>query len=214
MTKFSKWVSAAEAARLAGLSVRTIKRLAAEGQLRPSRSPGGHLRVLRADVEKLLRHPNGSALPASGALHSKREAVEEMSLELQAMRLTREIEALRRERAEIEGGHREERQAKKLTEKRALEELRLEAAREAERRQREREQAEVQRQRAEFERYWIRWARPWFPSWLTFEQRQILQSVVEQTVTRCDRRDDVFGILWDTVHQVIHDWEQERKAGK
>jgi len=45
-------------ARLTGLSVRTIKRMAAEGQLKSAKTPGLHVRVARADLNKLLRPAN------------------------------------------------------------------------------------------------------------------------------------------------------------
>ena len=54
-------IPVAEAARLLGISVRTVKRMCDAGRLRSFRTTGGHLRVLRSDVEAFRQ---GSASPA------------------------------------------------------------------------------------------------------------------------------------------------------
>lgn len=44
-----------EAAEIIGVSVRSLYRWEESGDITPARTPGGHRRYLRADVEALLR---------------------------------------------------------------------------------------------------------------------------------------------------------------
>ena len=97
-----EWVSISEAERLTGLSARTIKRMAAEGQLKSSRTPGSHMRVSRADVDRLLRRDAPASVSASSVLQNKRERVEELGLEARELRAQREIDKLREEGAQAE----------------------------------------------------------------------------------------------------------------
>ena len=53
--------------------------MVAEGQIKSSRTPGDHVRVLRADVDRLLRREAFASAPASSVLANKRERVEELS---------------------------------------------------------------------------------------------------------------------------------------
>ena len=173
MAESSDWISVSEAERLTGLSVRTIKRMATEGQITSARSPGHHIRVLRADVERLLRRESAAQVSASSVLQNKRERVEELSLQLQETRAARELRKLSEEDAEMERRRAEAKRVHELADKRALEETRLQTARDAERREREQREAEAQRQRAEFRRRWRRaaricrcqksWRRGWVP---------------------------------------------------
>jgi len=48
-------LSAGEAARLSGLSIEHLRRLAREGSIPAVRTPGNHRRFKRSDVEALLR---------------------------------------------------------------------------------------------------------------------------------------------------------------
>lgn len=47
-------LSTGESARLAGVSLRTLYRYEADGRIRSVRTPGGHRRFRRSDVEALL----------------------------------------------------------------------------------------------------------------------------------------------------------------
>ena len=158
MAELGKWVSVSEAARLTGISVRTLKRMAAEGQLKHSRTPGGHMRVLRKDLEKLLRQDGPVTASLSIGLQSKREAVEAKGLELQEARADRELRKLREEDAEAERRRAATAQAEELERRRAVEETRLQVARHAaERWAREREQEEAE-ERREWTDRWVAWA--------------------------------------------------------
>jgi excisionase family DNA binding protein len=84
-------VPVSEAARLTGLSVQTLKRVCAAGQLEAFRSPGEHVRVLRIGLQGFLKDASpASTVPASSVLANKRALAE--------VRLQREREAERRER--------------------------------------------------------------------------------------------------------------------
>ncbi|HUI76050.1 MAG TPA: hypothetical protein VLX32_13960, partial [Candidatus Acidoferrum sp.] len=111
--------------------------MATEGQLASSRTPGQHMRVLRAAVDGLLRHAGGTPVSASSVLQNRRERVEELALEVQELRARREIGKLREEDSESERRRTEERRAEAVANERALAESRLQAARDAERRERE-----------------------------------------------------------------------------
>lgn len=52
-------ITAAEAARRLGVSVRTLDRAVAAGKITPKRTPGGHRRFDPDDVDDLLAGPEG-----------------------------------------------------------------------------------------------------------------------------------------------------------
>src|SRR6267378_4002748 len=55
-------ISTAAAARKLGVDVRTIRRYVENGTLHASHTPGGHVRIVAADVEAIITtgHPNSS----------------------------------------------------------------------------------------------------------------------------------------------------------
>lgn len=53
----AEFVPRAEAARIARVSVSTLLRAEKAGRITPLRTPGGHRRYRRTDVEGLLRAP-------------------------------------------------------------------------------------------------------------------------------------------------------------
>jgi excisionase family DNA binding protein len=213
MAELSEWVSISEAERLTGLSVRTIKRMADEGQLKTSRTPGDHMRVLRADVNRLLRRETASPASASSVLANKRERVEELSLQLQEVRAMRELRKLSEEDAEAERRQSAARRAQGLADKHALEETRLQAVRDAERRVREQREADAQLQHAEFLRRWVSFATDRFPAWLSYEQRQTVLEAVEETISARDVGDaDLMPrLLGDAISRICAPWEKERQ---
>ncbi len=71
MTESAKWIPVSEAQRLTGLATRTIKRIIAESRLRSARTRGGHIRVLRADVDGLLHPDNPASDSATDVLKNK-----------------------------------------------------------------------------------------------------------------------------------------------
>lgn len=178
MAKLSEWVSVSEAARLTGLSVRTIKRMVAEKKLKASRSPGNRMLVNRADLDKLLRPESPVSVSTSSALAAKRESVEALALELQAARVERDLEKLRAEDAEAEQRRAETLRAEMLANKRILAELRLQQRREGE----ERKRQKLTNQREEFRRRWTRWANGLLPEWLSEFQAQSVSEAVERVL--------------------------------
>jgi len=207
----SEWVSVSEAARLTGLAVRTIKRLVAEKKLRATRSPGGHMRVRRADLDRLLRPESPVSVSPSTALAAKRESVEALSLELQAERVKRDLSKLHAEDAEADHRRAEAQRAEMLANKRALAEIRLQQKRDAEERSREK----LARQREQFRRHWMRWASRLFPDWLSEYQAQSLTESVGRALAQCDPREpgeSVRQVLEPTIARAVAPWRAEREA--
>ena len=61
------WLRVAEAARLLGVSPNTLRRAGTYGELPCHRSPGGHRRYRRADIDALLgARPAATGTPGSG----------------------------------------------------------------------------------------------------------------------------------------------------
>ena len=50
-----EWMTAAQAAKLLGVSAETLRRYVRLGQLPALRLPSGYIRIRRSEVEKLLR---------------------------------------------------------------------------------------------------------------------------------------------------------------
>lgn len=210
MAQLSEYVSVSEAVRLSGLSIRTLKRMAEEGRLKFSKSPGGHVRVARADVDHLLRH-SANASPASSVLQNRKERIEELGLEAQERRAKREIRKLDEEEDEAERVRAEAQRAETLANKRALAELRLQQKRDTEERRREK----LARQREDFRRRWMRWLSSGFPDWLSEYQAQILSAAAEKTLAGCDLREpdaDVRRALEATIARIVAPWRAERES--
>ncbi len=207
-------VPVSEAARLTGLSVRTVKRMCAAGQLSFFRSPGGHVRVVKADLERFLRRASPALPPASSVLQNRRERVEELGLEAQELRAKREIEKLRKEDSEAERGRTMEARAQVLAQRRALEETRLQRERDAEQRERQRREAAGEGERAEFFRRWLRWAADSFPDWLSAEQTQSVTVAVERALEQCDPGEpdgDVRPVLERAIERLLAPCRAERE---
>jgi len=151
-------VPVAEVARLLGVSVRTVKRLCSQGNLRSFRTAGerGHLRVSRADVEA-FRQGSGSVPPvaSSNVLAARREHVAELLLEGEELRAGRDLQKLRREEAEEQARLREEAKAQRRQIEQQAEALRLEQARLAGEQALEQRQREAERIVGEFLSRWL-----------------------------------------------------------
>jgi excisionase family DNA binding protein len=72
-----QWLTLGEAARLLGVDVTTLRAWADAGKVRMFRTPGGHRRFIRADLDTLLRGstsallPRAQAFPSGGAAASR-----------------------------------------------------------------------------------------------------------------------------------------------
>ena len=92
--------SAAEAARILGVSIPTLKRMADDGELESFRTTGGHLRILAESLEGFQHGNNNHPRPPrtvqpSPVLTSCRERVEEYVLEAQEWKAKRELQRLK-----------------------------------------------------------------------------------------------------------------------
>jgi excisionase family DNA binding protein len=58
------WLRLGEAAAELGVSLNTLRRWSDAGRLTCYRSPGGHRRYRRADVEALMRAEGGGGVPS------------------------------------------------------------------------------------------------------------------------------------------------------
>lgn len=161
-------VPVAEAARLLGVSVRTVKRMCEAGELasfRTAGAGGGHLRLPVEAIKAFRQQGHASPAPGltSGVLQNKREGLETLNLELQERRVKRELAKLSEEDAEADRRREAAARAEELANKCALEESR-------ERREREQRQAEVERERHE-----------WADSWLDYALKSLPQDTPRAT---------------------------------
>lgn len=218
MAQLSEWVSVSEAVRLSGLSTRTLKRMAEEGRIKFSRSPGGHVRIARAALNGLLRPANASVPAASSVLENRKERVEELVLESQELRVKRDLDRQREEDADRERQRAEARRAEAVARELVLRQSRAERKRDAERRERERREAEESQRKAAFEKRWIQFGRDRLAvpalSWLTFEQHsQVLGIVADEVATLGPEDEEIMAdVLTETVARVIVPWSLARGA--
>jgi excisionase family DNA binding protein len=207
-------VPISEAERRTGLSVRTLKRMIAAGQLEAFRSPGGHVRVSNAGLEKLLR---GSAsptpVPRSSVLQNKQERVEELSLDLQEKRARRELRRFDEEDADVERRRTDAQRNQELADRRAATQRQLDRARAEEIRRREEREADASRESAEFRGRWILWTTQTIPRWFSPDQAQNVTSAVESALSTFQPSAsdaDVRRLLENTIDRISEPWEAER----
>lgn len=219
----------AEVARLLGVSVRTVKRLCSQGNLRSFRTAGerGHLRVSRLDVEA-FRQGSGSVPPVapSNVLQARREHVAELLLEGDELRARRGLEKLRREEAEERARLREEAKAQRRQIEQQAEALRLEQDRLAGEQALQQRQSEAERIAAEFYSRWLdaahdlvlgrklfdgRWPNLEFV-WLSAAQQKALLDDLEAEVRKHQPSDEarMAGLLAATAKALVEPWRVER----
>jgi hypothetical protein len=186
----------------------------AEDKIRSSRTIGNHMRVLRADLDGLLRQSTNVSAPVSSVLAAKREGVESLTLELQTERAKRELAKLQQEDAEADRQRTEARRAETLANKQVLGELRLQRERDSERREQEQREADGRRRQAEFERRWIRWGTERLFDWLDFEQRRTTLQMIEEMVRARTLEDESIMqlSLTDAIARFCAPWAVEREA--
>jgi excisionase family DNA binding protein len=211
----SESIPVSEAARLLGVSQRTVKRMCSAGQLASFKTAGGHVRVPRPDVERFRQgHVSAAPAPASSVLNNRRERVEELGLEAQELRAKREIEKLREEDTQTVRARTMAVRADTLAQRRGLEETRLQRERDGERREREKREATAKRERDEFSRGWLRWAQNVLPDWLSAEQEHAVVSAVETTLSNYEPREPDEHVrpgLERTIERFVSPWRVERE---
>ena len=200
--------SASEAAALLGVSIPTLKRMAAEGRVQSFRTPGGHLRTLAESVEAVKERRPTQPRPvrdASPVLQNRRERLEELTLDAQEMRAKRELAKLRRdeqeetERREAEAQAREEEAAQRQAEL-ELEQERLEHEQSKERMRVDRERSQ-ERQRSEAEQALAAFRCRWSESasevlsakeltWLSAVQRKEILDAIETEIAKRQPQDE------------------------
>lgn len=188
--------SVGEAARLLGVSIPTLKRMAADGQLEGFRTPGGHLRILTESIETVReqRRQSRPLRDASPLLRNRRERLEELTLDAQELRARRELEKLRREEAE----EAEEREAEAEEQERQQAERRKAIAVEQARIERQLAQDE---QRRDAEQELVAFQNRWLEAvtellttkelrWLSQAERKEILDVLEAEITKRQPRDE------------------------
>jgi excisionase family DNA binding protein len=152
--ELSQWVSVSEGVRLSGLSIRTLKRIAKEGRLKFSRTPGGQYRFRREDLEKLAAG-DGSARdirPGVSTVQNMRDEVESLNLEVAARQAKRKLASIEAEDQAAKRETAEATRAQALADARALAEMRLDRIRKREEREAARAEGIARRERAD----WVR----------------------------------------------------------
>ncbi len=154
-------LSAGEAARELGISVRTLRRLCSIEGLPSFKTPGGQIRVRRNDVDAYRQGAVTQTAPiagvSSGIVESKRESVQALNLEVQERRVKRELKRFDDEDAETE-------RRRETSDRIVLEQLRLQRERESQLREQEQQRAAAARQR-----------RQWVDGWMQFALQSIPQ---------------------------------------
>lgn len=184
-------VPVAEAARILGVSVTTIKRMRKDGQLRCFSTHGGHIRIPRAELDRIQAGDEerqiGSPNPVSDSLKSRRQLIEDLTLRAQTIRAQQELKKVDEEAAELD--------AKRDARKREEENQRVRAAREARIQSQlneEREEAEAERVRMEQGR------REWISAWQAWALRQMPTDAREFDLDVHQAVEEVLLRLWPT----------------
>ena len=143
-------VSTGEVARRLGISSRSVSRLCSTGELVNFRTPGGHIRVRRKDLEEYVERTAVSASAPrveNTRLSGEREETQALSQQLQQRRIKRDLARLDEEDAEAERKRAEAVAAEHARSQAVLDQVRL-----------QHEEYERQRQKeAKFERrqFWV-----------------------------------------------------------
>lgn len=207
--------SVAEASRLLGVSIPTLKSMCAGGQLACFRTPGGHLRISSDAMDSIRSNGRARASVSSapsGVLQARRERVEELNLEGQELRAQRQLESLRTEQAaEIERRAAEER-AKEIEH----EEQRERSRAERERQERESAEQEAERRRTELHQRFLSAAAVSLPSRLSVARSEQLLDALETEFIRRGVEDDagVALVVSIVTPRLVACWRAEDRAAR
>ena len=204
-----------DAARELGISPRTLRRLCSLGQLPSFRTPGGQVRVWRNHLDAYLQgSPSKSAGLPSPALETKREALQNLGLELQERRLKRDLRRLDDEDAEAERERASLIETEGLHAKVALEQSRLQRESKEEQRERDREQREAAQNRQSWVDSWLECALKSLPqgvpSEVAFEVRQAVEEALA-TVTPMRPRSIVEHLVAAAIEQGLAPWRRQQE---
>ena len=204
-----------------GVSIPTLKRMAAEGRLESFRTPGGHLRILGESVDAVRDHPQTQPRPvrdASPVLQNRRERLEELTLEAQEHRAKRELARLRQE--EQEEAERQQAEAEAREQAGAQRQAELDIERERIRRDRSKEIArrETENDLADFRRRWSEEAATLLAvqeySWLSSGHRNEILEVLESEIEKRHPSDEsrMATILTRNLKVLIEPFQRDREA--
>jgi excisionase family DNA binding protein len=216
----SESYSVSEAARILGVSIPTVKRMAADGQVEGFKTSGGHLRIVAESI-KALRGQRPQPRPAhepSPVLTNRRERVEELALEAQELRAKREIARLQAEQEAEVRRQEQETDAQEIQAEREAEAARLRRERLRSQEARERERREAERQLAAFRSRWLGKVTKILAAqdlrWLSAGQRkEILDAAEAEIDTRqiCDEP-HMMEIVTHTIAAVVEPYAAERQT--
>lgn len=213
--------SVSEAAIALGVSIPTLKRMAAEGRVESFRTPGGHLRILAESVEDVKAHRQTQPRPAreaSSVLQNRRERLEELTLEAQEHRARRELVRLRQE--EQEENERQEAEAEAREQAAAHRQAEIEIERERLRidRQKEIMLREAKEHTNTFRRRWTNEASAMLSeyeyNWLQPSQRKEILEALEFDVENHGPEDEprMKAILSRNLSALIEPFQRQREA--
>lgn len=211
----SESYSVSKAARILGVSIPTLKRMAEDRELETFRTPGGHLRIAGESLESLRQPKQARATrEPSPVLANRRERVEELALEAQELRAQRDIEKLRREQAEEQAQAEAEAEAQEHQAERDAEAVKLRRERLRLQEVRERERREAERRLAAFRCNCLKKATESLPDWVSPRQRKEAFEALEAEIAKRQPHDEPLmpRILAEAVAGLIAPWEAERKA--
>lgn len=201
-------ISIGAAAALLGVDKRTVRRMVRDKRLRAYRTPAGHHRFRRQDVEALAGRANPepaatSRGPTSSALQAEREEVERLKLKADRLHAEDRLRELEAARAQKEA----ERQAA------AEEERRHEAEERAQAKRQEAEQArqeELRQWRAQMIECFAGVSKDAPPALRNEYYRRVTEALARFD---CEQPSDVaeaaINAVWD---EVFGPWEEDKKA--
>ena len=213
--------SVSEAAQELGVSPPTVRRMVQDGDLRSFRTPGGHIRVPSSSIEKFRAGADDELDPVdppSSVLQSRRERIEELSLEAEELRAKRQLDQIRRDQAAEESERADAEDARNRRAQRERDSAAVELRRMERQQERERAQTERERIQREFFARWLRFGndlllRPDY-RWLSASQRKTVVDAVEDESGNRDVDDEerMKEIVTQVVMVTIEPWERIRKA--
>ena len=194
-----------------GVSVSTLKRMCRENKLPwfRTRSPHGHIRIPIEAVEKLRQGGRTETVPVSSAVAAKRANADELRADLEVRKLELEVRKLDSQESVAARERVEMARAQKLTAKAQLKAVKLQAARDSERRN----AAAQAEERADWRHQWKKNAEDEFPSWLSAEQEGALRIAIEAELNDWDMRDsqDAIGeALGRVIERTVGPWAAAR----
>ncbi|HEV2495231.1 MAG TPA: helix-turn-helix domain-containing protein [Terriglobia bacterium] len=212
--------SAAEAARLLGVSIPTLKRMAADGQLESFRTPGGHLRILAESIEAVREHRQQPRplRDASPLLHNRRERLEELTLDAQELRARRELAKLRREEAEEAEQRESEAEERERQQAERLQALAVEQARIERQLAQDEQRREAERELIAFHSRWLETATELLTAkelrWLSAAERKEILDALEAEIAKRQPQDEprMTRIVGHAVVAIVERFTAQRQA--